>query len=82
LFVRSAALALDTIFSRLGVHRLEARAVDVNVQGNRVLEKLGATREGVLRDGFRDGRVYRDHIMWSILAPTWHSRRERVRDAH
>jgi ribosomal-protein-alanine N-acetyltransferase len=74
LFMRSAHLALDAFFAQLGIYRLEARAVDVNVRGNRVLETLGATREGVLYGGFRKGRLRRDHIMWSILAPTWRMR--------
>ena len=45
LFARAASLVLDAVFTDLGVHRLEARAVDVNRRGNRVFEKLGATRE-------------------------------------
>jgi RimJ/RimL family protein N-acetyltransferase len=82
LFVRSAQLALDVVFSRLGVYRLEARAVDINRRGNRVLEKLSATREGVLRGGFHDGAMVRDHVMWSILAPEWRTLRGQARDAH
>jgi RimJ/RimL family protein N-acetyltransferase len=71
LFISGARLLLDFAFGTLGVRRLEARAVDVDARGNAVLRKLGATREGVLRDGFRDGDVMRDHIMWSILADEW-----------
>jgi RimJ/RimL family protein N-acetyltransferase len=78
LFVRAAQLVLDVAFSRIGVHRLEARAVDVNGRGNGILEKLGAKREGVLRDGFRDGDTFRDHVMWSILAPEWRLSRQRM----
>lgn len=77
-FVRGARLVLDAAFSRLGVYRLEARVVDVNERGNRTLEKLGATRDGVLRGGFRDGSVVRDHVMWSILAPDWQAQRRRT----
>ena len=57
-FTRSAQLLLDAVFldSMFGssvVLRLEARAVDHNDRGNRFFAKLGATREGVLRGGFR-----------------------------
>ena len=76
-FMRAAHLVLDVVFSQLRVYRLEARAVDANVRGNRALEKLGAKREGVLRGGFHDGVVIRDHVMWSILAPEWRSNRMR-----
>ncbi len=77
LFARSARLVLDTLFSQLGVYRLEARATDANNPGNRALAHLGAKREGVLRGGFRKGRVVRDHVMWSILATDWDARRAR-----
>jgi RimJ/RimL family protein N-acetyltransferase len=82
LFVRSARLVLDMAFSRLGVYRLEARAVDINARGNGVLAKLGAKPEGVLRRGFRDGRVVRDQVMWSILAPEWEALRREARRAN
>lgn len=75
LFVSSARLLLDFAFDTLGVQRLEARAVDADGRGNGVLRKLGATREGVLRQGFRSGDTPRDHVMWSILADEWRARR-------
>jgi ribosomal-protein-alanine N-acetyltransferase len=71
LFVGCAQLLLDFAFRHLGVRRLESRAVDLNVRGNGVLRKLGATREGVLRAGFRNGAESYDHVMWSILASEW-----------
>jgi RimJ/RimL family protein N-acetyltransferase len=71
LFVDCARLLLDFAFRQLGVSRLESRAVDVNGRGNGVLRKLGATREGVLRAGFRNGAETHDHVMWSILASEW-----------
>jgi ribosomal-protein-alanine N-acetyltransferase len=82
LFMRSARLALDGIFLHLGVERLEARAVDVNVIGNRALARLGATREGNLRNGFRNGVTVRDHVMWSILASEWQQARNRTSHAN
>jgi RimJ/RimL family protein N-acetyltransferase len=82
LFARAATLFLDAVFADLGVYRLEARAVDINMRGNRVFEQLGATREGVLRGGFRDGEVFRDHVMWSILAPEWRARRAEAHRAN
>jgi RimJ/RimL family protein N-acetyltransferase len=78
LFESAARLALDAVFSQVGVYRLEARVVDINERGNRIFEKLGAKRDGVLRGGFRDGTVMRDHVMWSILAPEWQARRLRT----
>jgi RimJ/RimL family protein N-acetyltransferase len=81
LFVRAAHLFMRAVFDSLGVVRLEARAVDVNSRGNGVLRKLGATREGVLRGGFRHGDVVNDYVMWSILAPEWLALRSRTSTA-
>jgi RimJ/RimL family protein N-acetyltransferase len=80
-FSHAATLMLDDLFPRLGVYRLEARAVATNRRGNRALEKLGAKRDGLLRGSFRDGSVIRSHVMWSILAPEWQASRRLVRHA-
>ncbi len=76
-FVASARLVLEFAFTRLGVLRLEARAAEPNGRGNGVLQKLGATREGTLRRGFRFGDSCLDDVMWSILAEEWVSRATR-----
>jgi ribosomal-protein-alanine N-acetyltransferase len=81
LFERAARLFLDVVFLHLRVYRLEARVVDVNVSANRLLARLGATREGTLRGSFRDGDEVRDHVMWSILAPEWQMLRRGANDA-
>jgi ribosomal-protein-alanine N-acetyltransferase len=70
-FKRSARLFLDAAFGPMGVRRLEARAVDTNFRGNAALRNLGATAEGILAEGFRNGDSVRDHVLWSILAREW-----------
>jgi RimJ/RimL family protein N-acetyltransferase len=82
LFTRAARMFVDAVFSQLQVYRLEARSVDANLRGNRAFERLGARRDGLLRGGFRDGDVVRDHVMWSILAPEWRAMREMAHRAH
>jgi ribosomal-protein-alanine N-acetyltransferase len=69
------ALFVDQIFGDPSVFRLEARAAAENARGNAFLKKLGATREGTLRGGFREGNRISDYVMWSILAPEWIQRR-------
>jgi ribosomal-protein-alanine N-acetyltransferase len=71
LFVSGARLLIDFVFGQIGVNRLEARAVAANDRGNGVLRKLGAKPEGVLRQAFRRGDSFHDHVMWSILAADW-----------
>jgi RimJ/RimL family protein N-acetyltransferase len=77
LFGASAGLLLDFAFDSLGVRRLEMRIVEANVRGNEAMKKLGAIREGTLRNGFRSGDTFMDHVMWSILADEWRVRRAR-----
>ena len=45
-----------------------------NARGNRALEKLGAVREGLLRQCFECGGQRRDYVMWSILMDDWNRR--------
>lgn len=76
LFAEGARLVVDFTFETIGVHRLEARAAVQNGRGNGALQKIGATREGVLRRSFlRDGQ-YLDQILWTIVHDDW--RRARV----
>ena len=71
LFPTAAKLVLSFLFESVGVRRLEARTIVSNARANRVLEKLGATQEGILRQGFSsNGRSY-DQVLWSILADEW-----------
>jgi ribosomal-protein-alanine N-acetyltransferase len=71
LFPKAARLVLSFLFEQVGVRRLEARTVVGNERANRVLEKLGANQEGILRQGFSsNGRCF-DQVLWSILADEW-----------
>ena len=52
-----------------GLERLQLRAAVENVASNRVAEKAGFTREGVLRAQRFNARLGRrvDFVMWSLL---------------
>lgn len=55
------------LFAHTTVVRIEADTEAENIAEQRALEKVGFTREGVLRSvGFRDGR-WRDGVRYSIL---------------
>lgn len=64
-------LLLEDLFSGTTLHRLEARCAVENVASQKVLERLGFEREGLLRDYFRvgDGRV--DNYIYSLLRTDW-----------
>jgi RimJ/RimL family protein N-acetyltransferase len=74
IFTEGARLLLDFAFRIVKVHRIEARAAVDNDRGNAALKKIGARREGRLRDAFwRDGR-YVDQYLWAILDTDWPGR--------
>ena len=55
------------LFAHTTVHRIEAATEAANLAEQRVLEKAGFTREGVMRGVFwRDGG-YRDGALYSVL---------------
>jgi RimJ/RimL family protein N-acetyltransferase len=70
-FSDGAQLAIGFAFDTLGAHRLEARASVRNSRGNAALRKLGALREGTLRNSFLRNGEYHDQVLWSILADEW-----------
>jgi ribosomal-protein-alanine N-acetyltransferase len=74
LFLEAAEQFVDFVIHTLGVYRLEARSAAENARGNRALEKLGAVREGLLRQCFDCEGQRRDHWMWSIIKDDWSRR--------
>jgi RimJ/RimL family protein N-acetyltransferase len=70
-FREGAELVIAFAFNTVGVRRLEARSVTENLRGNGALQKLGATREGVLRRSFPRGSKRFDECLWSILEEDW-----------
>ena len=67
-------LLFDFAFGPLGLHRVEARIATVNERSRRAFERLGATREGTLRESFRKGGVVLDQELYALLAPEWAAR--------
>jgi len=74
MFVEGAEMVLDFAFAQIGVKRMEARCVVQNGRGNGALEKLGAVREGRLRQSFLKNGTYYDQFLSVILDVDWMSR--------
>jgi ribosomal-protein-alanine N-acetyltransferase len=51
--------------------RIQAETHPDNVGSQRVLQKAGFTKEGLIRKSFFSRGVYRDTAMWSILREEW-----------
>ena len=67
----ASSAVMDWGFRTLGLHKVFARADLRNVGSWRVMEKLGMTREGVLRSHVRLRDEYSDDVYYGILRDEW-----------
>jgi RimJ/RimL family protein N-acetyltransferase len=65
----AAELCLVHAFEELGLHKVWARTVGDNEASNRVLEKLGFQREGILEDHWYGIGRYVDEYRFGLLNP-------------
>jgi len=71
LFLEGAQLLMAFAFDQVGVSRLEARAMADNVRGNGALRKVGARKEGVLRQAMAKNGCLHDAHLWAIVETDW-----------
>jgi RimJ/RimL family protein N-acetyltransferase len=72
-------LLLTHGFESLGLQRIQLVTDARNVRSQSAIERLGATREGVLRKHRRDleGGL-RDSVYYSVIAPEWPAVKARI----
>jgi len=68
---RAAGLAARFGFEDLGLHRIEIIAAAGNKASQRVAEKAGAKKEGVLRNRLLLANQLHDAVMYSLIATDW-----------
>jgi [ribosomal protein S5]-alanine N-acetyltransferase len=64
----AVALACDHAFGPVGLHRLQADIRPENVRSQRLVERLGFQREGLLRRYLDIDGDWRDHVTYALLA--------------
>jgi RimJ/RimL family protein N-acetyltransferase len=67
-------------FEELGLHRLEILAAISNVASQRVAEKIGAVREGILRKRLLIRGESHDAVMFSLVEEDLQSMPRRRKD--
>jgi len=73
-FMTEAAQALIAFgFQQLHLHRIWAMSHPENVGSWRVLEKLGMTREGRLRQHYWEQEQWRDSFLYALLDYEWNA---------
>ncbi|MDX6476601.1 MAG: [ribosomal protein S5]-alanine N-acetyltransferase [Gaiellaceae bacterium] len=65
---QALAALVEHAFTELGLHRLEAGTLVDNVASQRVLVRNGFTRIGVARKHLLIGGLWRDHVLYELLA--------------
>lgn len=75
LVTRAVRALITHAFTVWELHRLEIRAATENLRSQAVSQRLGLTREGVLRQAEKIGDRYVDHVVFSVLAPEWDGQR-------
>ena len=69
-------LVLDEAFGPMGAERFHLHCFPDNLRAQRSYEKLGFTREGVLRKAYRQADGTRtDLVMMALLKSEWETRR-------
>jgi [ribosomal protein S5]-alanine N-acetyltransferase len=58
-------------FGELGLHRISAAIGPGNAASVRVVERLGFTREGTIRDHVHTNGAWRDSDLYSVLEQEW-----------
>lgn len=67
----AAAAVLDYGFTTLGLNRIYAGHFTRNPASGRVMQKIGMTFEGILREHHRKGEQFEDSANYSILRREW-----------
>ena len=62
-----ARTALGIGFRELGMHKVVLRIALGNLPSERVADKLGFVREGILREEIKVGNRWLDHSIWGLL---------------
>ena len=70
----AVARLVEHAFSDLEFHRLEANVDPRNAPSLRLLERLGFTREGLLRERYHVAGEVQDSLIMGLLRPEWAAR--------
>lgn len=66
--IAAARAAVGLAFDLLDLHRVEAACIPSNEASRALLERLGFKQEGVARSYLKINGVWRDHILYALMA--------------
>ena len=62
---------VDYAFNTLELNRVEIRCAEDNLKSRAIPERLGFTKEGIIRDGELLNHGYVDSVVYGILKREW-----------
>ncbi|WP_237059286.1 GNAT family N-acetyltransferase [Microbulbifer sediminum] len=71
IMARAVRALLEFAFGPLGMHRVEADVDPRNTASIRLLERQGFTREGLLRERYREEGGFQDALIYGLLRRDW-----------
>lgn len=72
----AAEAAIGFAFGTLGLRRVEGRCVTTHPASARIMEKIGMTREGHLKESFCKWGVFFDDYIYGITRDQWAAQRD------
>ncbi|MFH1699776.1 MAG: GNAT family N-acetyltransferase [Candidatus Zixiibacteriota bacterium] len=67
----AARAILEFGFTELSLHRIHAHYMTRNIASGKIMEKLGMTREGLMRQHIKKWDKFEDIILYGILKSDW-----------
>jgi ribosomal-protein-serine acetyltransferase len=71
IITQSCRAIIDYGFNELGLHRIELKAATANTKSQAVPQRLGFTKEGILRDAELVNGHWHDLVLFSVLKEEW-----------
>lgn len=75
LVTRAVRIIIDWAVDQRDMYRVEWHVASANTPSIKVAQRLGMTRDGVLRADYPYRGVREDTEIWSVLAPEWRAAR-------
>ena len=70
----AAGALMNYGFTEINLHKITASHFARNPASGRVMQKLGMTQEGILRQDVRKGNGFEDLVLYGLLAEEWKGR--------
>lgn len=71
IITKSVTALINYALFELGLNRIEIRCGEHNLKSRAVPERLGFTKEGIVRDGERLQQIFHNLIVYSMLSSDW-----------